>query len=88
MYLEDEIEKPALSAAVITYEDCDSRRVHLADTLTYTHTLAHTKYVYKCRVVAEKKRQAGRQADKPVDGVSSQATHNEELKKPQPKKQN
>lgn len=90
MYLEDEIEKPALSAAVITYEDCDSRRVHLADTLTYTHThtLAHTKYVYKCRVVAEKKRQAGRQtgwwrqfASNPQRGTEKTAAKKTKLRK-------
>lgn len=86
MYLEDEIEKPALSAAVITYEDCDSRRVHLADTLTYTHTRTYQIRVQTPR--RSRKKASGRQADKPVDGVSSQATHNEELKKPQPKKQN
>lgn len=78
MYLDDEIEKPALSAAVITYEDCDSRRVHLADTLTYTHThshtLTHTKYVYKRRVVAEKKRQAGRQTNRLMASVRKQPT--------------
>lgn len=61
---------------------------YISQILWRTHTLAHTKYVYKCRVVAEKKRQAGRQADKPVDGVSSQATHNEELKKNRSQKQN
>lgn len=43
MYLEDEMEKPALSAAVITYEDCDSRRVYIADTLTYTDSHTHTR---------------------------------------------
>lgn len=88
MYLEDEIEKPALSAAVITYEDCDSRRVHLADTLTYTHTLTHTKYVYKRRVVAEKKRQAGRQtgwwrqfASNPQRGTEKTAAKKNKTKK-------
>lgn len=70
------------SAAVITYEDCDSRRVYLADTYSHTHTLtrtlSHTKYVYKCR------KKSVRQADKPVDGVSSQSDpHNEELKRKQ-----
>lgn len=73
------------SAAVITYEyeDCDSCRVYLADTYSHTHTrtriLSHTKYVYKCR-----KRASGRQAEKPVDGVSSQSDpNNEELKRKQ-----
>lgn len=68
------------SAAVITYEDCDSRRVYLADTYSHTHTLTHQIRVQ----MPKKERQAGRQADKPVDGVSSQSDpHNEELKRKQ-----